>query len=308
MHVEFYSIDMPAMIIAALAGFCCSLIGNVLLFQKRAMLTDTLSHSIFPGLVLAYIITGTLASIALFIGALATCVIAAIIVHLIQKKSVLDSGIAMGITLTTMFAGGIIMLETFISGRVHLDTEHALYGSLELTYWPRPHNFETLPEQIKVLGLLALILISFTIFGFKSLKLRLFDPVYAKNIGTRGRLQDILILILTVCVAVACFEAVGVILVLALFICPPATARMLTDSLKDQMILSVFIGIFCGVSGYALGALAPLWLGFENSMNAAGSIAITAGIVQSLAMLFAPQYGYIAGMQRKLSQSQKQLT
>src|SRR3546814_18317667 len=94
--------------------------------------------------------------------------------------------------------------------------------------------------------------------------------------------------------AVAAFEAVGSILVIAMFICPPATARMLTDRLSRQLALSVLFAVLSGVLGYVFAAFVPLWIGAANSLTEAGLIAGAAGTLQLLAMLFAPRSGAVA--------------
>lgn len=299
MDEVFFSIDLPAILIAALAGFCCSLIGAILLFQKKSMMADTLTHSILPGLALAYIFVGTMSASALLFGALGTCLTAAYLVYLIQRYTVLDSNIAMGIVLTSMFSLGIVLIELFIDGRVHLDTQHALYGSLELTYWPAPYEFSNLPSSIMILSILALLMSVLFMMFYKHLKLVLFDTLFSRTIGAPISFINIVILIIAVLTCVACFDAVGSILVLALLICPPAAARMLTDNFLHYIGYSVAFGIISGIFGYLIGAVLPLTLGFENSVSAAGSIAIVAGCILALSVLFAPQYGYFMKIRAK---------
>lgn len=297
------SIDLPAYIVAMLAGLSGGLVGSLLLLKKQTMMADALSHSILPGLALAYIITGTMSALALFSGALASCLGAGALIFLIQRTTTLNANMAMGITLTSMFAFGIILLELFIGGRVHLDTEHALYGALELIYWPEPGNFATIPAQITTLGIVSMLVILTLLFGYHRLKLALFDTTYAAVQGFSELKASALILLLTVIVAVACFDAVGSILVLALFACPPACARMITDQFARQIVLSGLIGAACGICGYFTGAVLPPLLGFENSLSAAGSIAVLAGLTQLCFILFAPEYGVLAQIAPKQKKS-----
>ena len=98
---------------------------------------------------------------------------------------------------------------------------------------------------------------------------------------------------MTALAAVAAFAAVGSILVIAMFICPAATARMLTDRLSTQLWISVFVSIISGVLGYLLAAFGLGWLGYDNGVSAAGMIALVAGLLQVLAMIFAPRYGML---------------
>ncbi len=295
----FLSIDLPAYIVATLAGLSGGLVGTLLLLKKQTMMADALSHSILPGLALAYIITGTMGTLALFSGALASCLFAGALIYLIQRITTLNANMAMGITLTSMFALGVILLELFIGGRVHLDTEHALYGALELIYWPDPGNIDTMPEQILTLSLVTILVMLIIGLGHQYLKLALFDSHYANLQGLSELKISALILLLTVLVAVASFDAVGSILVLALFACPPACARMVTDKFSRQIIWSGLIGAACGIGGYFTGAVLPPLLGFENSLSAAGSIAVLAGATQLCFILFAPEYGVLAQIVHK---------
>jgi manganese/zinc/iron transport system permease protein len=86
--------------------------------------------------------------------------------------------------------------------------------------------------------------------------------------------------------AVAAFEAVGAIIVIAMFTCPPATARLLTDRLWTQVWLSAAIAALSAALGYVLAGYGPLWLGGQHSVSAAGMIAVVAGLLLALAAAF----------------------
>lgn len=272
----FWNIDFPAFIIAALAGLSCSLCGALLLLKKETMIADAFSHSLLPGLALAYAVTGVISFGAMLVGAFLSCMAAAGLILLIRRTNILNENTALGVTLTGFFALGVILLETLVGSDVHLDTEHALYGALELVYWP-DMSLATLPHQIPVLMLLCLTLTLFLVLRFQHLKTLLFDQEWARTIGIAGRRTDFQIIALTVCTVVACFEAVGVILVLALIVCPAAAARLLSNKLSAFIILSGALGMIAGLAGYYLGAILPLQIGLDFSLNAAGSIALSAG-------------------------------
>src|SRR3546814_13683196 len=86
-------------------------------------------------------------------------------------------------------------------------------------------------------------------------------------------------------VAVAAFEAVGSILVIAMFICPAGAARMLTDRLAVQVRLSLLFAALSSVGGYVLAAFGPFWIGLDNSLAASGMIEVVSGIILALAAL-----------------------
>lgn len=292
MSDTFFQIDLPALLIAILASVLCALLGSFLILRKQAMMGDTLSHVVLPGLALAFIITGSINIYAMTIGALGACLFAVFAIKAIQTMGRIESGASMGIIFTAMFALGIVLLETQVGSRVHLDAHHALYGALELSYWNKNLSWEAIPQQIKMLG--TCLILTLFIFSalFKELKLASFDPTFAKTQGLRVNLISVLLMTLVAIATVACFDAVGSILVIALFICPPATARMLTDDLKAQLQMSAMIGALSAITGYCLAIILPPLFGNPHALSAAGMIALSAGGYQLLAMLYAPKYGY----------------
>lgn len=306
----FLQVDFPALLIAILTAVTCSLIGNFLVLRHQALIGDALSHAVFPGMVLAYAITGSLASSIMLTGALFSALIAVIIIELIRRLANLEAGAAMGVTFTSMFAAGIIMLERLENKKIHLDVGHALYGNLEITMWnPAPstirealtlESLSNLPHELQLLGLTLLILaIGITIF-FKELKITSFDANLAQSLGIPVRLISTLLMIGVAMACVAAFQAVGSILVIAMLVCPPATARMLTDRLTTQIYLSLLFAIIAAVLGYWLAAFAPsVIFNYEQSLSAAGMMALIAGLMQIIAMLFAPNYGKFAKSKQK---------
>jgi manganese/zinc/iron transport system permease protein len=89
--------------------------------------------------------------------------------------------------------------------------------------------------------------------------------------------------------AVASFDAVGSIIVIAMFVCPAAAARLMTDRLSVQIAWSMAFAVSAAIVGYLLAGYGPLWLGARNSVSAAGMIATIAGVILALACLFGPR-------------------
>ena len=105
-------------------------------------------------------------------------------------------------------------------------------------------------------------------------------------------------MVLVGAVAVAAFEAVGSILVIAMFICPAAAARMFTDRLITQIGLSLLLAAMAGIGGYIAAAWAPFWLGSDHSLGASGMVAVATGVILAAAVLFAPRHGVLLRRQR----------
>jgi manganese/zinc/iron transport system permease protein len=286
MHNTLLSIDLPALLTATLAAILCAICGTFLVARKEAMMTDTLSHAILPGLAGAYILFGTLHPLAMFSGALTSCLIASGLIFILQQFARIPPAAAMGIVFTALFALGLVLLEKFVGSKVHLDAHHALYGALELIYWPAPHDFKTLPSIIKSLATLVILALMIISLIFTPLKYASFDAVFAKTIGLPVKLTYILLLLLTTLTAVACFDAVGVVLVVALFICPPATARLFTHDLTHMIKLAVLIGIGNAIAGYMIAGFLPPALGFPYALSAGGMIATICGVTLMGAIIF----------------------
>ena len=134
---------------------------------------------------------------------------------------------------------------------------------------------------------------------FKELGISTFDPGLAAALGLPVGAISVALVVVTAIAAVAAFEAVGSILVIAMFVCPPATARMLTDRLSRQLWLSVVFAAAAAVAGYALAAFGPQLWNSPHSLSAAGMIAVVAGLLQFVAMIGAPRYGVLPRILRE---------
>ena len=298
--IDFLSIDLPAITVAVLAAISCSLLGNFLVLRRQALIGDAISHVILPGIVVGFLIAGNMATLPLLIGAIGAAVIAAGLMETIRKVGQIEAGAAMGVVFTTMFASGIVLLEQTGSSNIHIDAEHALYGNLESTLWLQLTTWGDLltldayvkmPRHLVTLIGVTCSLVTLIFIFFKELKVTTFDPGLAASLGLPIRTISIGLIVLVAVAAVAAFEAVGSILVIAMFICPAAAARMLTDKLSNQLWISGGIATLAAVGGYFFAAFGPQLWGSHNSLSAAGMIAVFAGIFQGLAMVSAPRYG-----------------
>lgn len=303
----FLNVDVPILLMVILTSFCCSLLGSFLVLRRQAMMVDALSHVVLLGIVLAFLLTGTIEAFTMVLGALCTSLLAIFLIGWIERFGGMDTGTAMGVVFTIFFALGLVLLEVFVGSRVHLDAQHALYGALETIIWVTPRSWEslldggvwmTLPRQIKTLGVMSIFVVLFVVFFYRALKVTSFDRDYARCMGISLFLVDSVLLVMVTVVVVGSFEAVGVILVMALFICPAAAARMLTDRLVLYVVLSGVLGVLSGVLGYICAAWLPLWLGGTQTLATAGMIAVIAGVIQLVMMIFAPRYGILAQKSR----------
>lgn len=278
MSEEFLIVDFPALLIVCLSAILCALAGSFLILQRQAMLVDALSHSILPGIVLSVVFTGVLNFFYLMTGAVMSSLFVIYVIYILRFKFKVEQGAAIAIVYTTMFALGIVILELMLGSKAHLDTQHVLYGALELSYWSPPLNLQTIPTEIPILLLLLVLSLTLTFVFFKELSFIIFDPLAARLMGAPIRPFYLGQMILTSLISVMAFQAVGSILVISLFIAPAAIARLLTNKLSLQLILSMSIACTFSVIGYFCASILPLSLGYENSLNAAAMIATCLGI------------------------------
>ncbi|MBO9474023.1 metal ABC transporter permease [Shimia sp. R10_1] len=294
---EFVPLSLTPMLIGVLSAIACALPGNFLLLRKQALIGDAISHVVLPGIVTAFLLTGVVAALPMMIGAAGAAVVAVVMIEAVRRLGNIEPGAAMGLTFTTLFAGGVLLLEQSDTSGVHLDVEHALYGNLESLIWLDATGWGSLLDASALLGLppelgrVAIALIGVAVFlwlFWRPLVLSTFDENFARTMGAPTTVLGIALVLVSALAAVAAFDAVGSIIVIAMFICPPAAARLMTNRLEHQIAWSVAFATLSAVLGYVLAGYAPLWFGFEYAVSAAGMIATVSGLILAAAAFCGP--------------------
>ncbi|MEM6895931.1 MAG: metal ABC transporter permease [Pseudomonadota bacterium] len=297
MGADFVQFSLTPILIGVLSAIACALPGNFLILRKQALIGDAISHVVLPGVVVAFLITGVVAAVPMLLGAAGAAVIAVILIEAIKRLGRIEAGAAMGVVFTTMFAAGVLILEQTDTSNVHLDVEHALMGNLESLIWFRaegwaslwdPSALATLPEELPRIALVCAVVLALTLVFWRWLKITTFDEPFAQALGIPVQAVGFGLVITAALAAVAAFDAVGSIIVIAMFICPPAAARLMTNRLGAQVGWSVAFATLSAVLGYVLAGYGPLWLGAANAVSAAGMIATVSGLILALACVFGP--------------------
>jgi manganese/zinc/iron transport system permease protein len=295
---EFVPLSLPPILIGILAAIACALPGNFLVLRKQALIGDAISHVVLPGIVLAFLVTQALDAWAMLLGAGAAALFAVVMIDVIKRVSRIEVGAIMGVVFTTLFALGVLLLEQSSASSVHLDVEHALMGNLESLIWLEARGWTSLLDPVALAGLppelprlaltLALIIVLLILF-WRPLTLSTFDEGYAESLGLPVRAISLGLVMVAALAAVTAFDAVGSIIVIAMFICPAAAARLMTDRLRSQIWWSVGFATLSASLGYVLAGYGPLWIGLENSVSAAGMIAAVSGLILALTAVFGPK-------------------
>ncbi len=291
---DFLRLDLPALLAAILACGSCGLLGSFLLLRRDSLLGDALSHAVLPGIIAGFAITGARAGLPMLLGALAAALLAVFLIGLVRRVARLESGAATGAVFTSFFALGLMLMEATGARSVDLDLDCVLFGQLESVVWLEAQGFGSLldpvalaalPRQLFLLAAVAVVLAGLVALLWRPLHLLCFDPDYAAAIGLPARGLELALNLMVAAAAVAAFEAVGSILVVAMLVCPAAAIRLLTDSYRAQVLGGAALGAALGALGYALAGPLPAAFGQSFSLNAAGVIGTLGGVTVAGAML-----------------------
>ncbi|MGJ8545684.1 MAG: metal ABC transporter permease [Sulfitobacter sp.] len=294
---EFVPLSLVPMLIGICVAVACALPGNFLLLRRQALIGDAISHVVLPGIVVAFILTGRVSTWPMMLGAAVAAIIAVVAIEAVRRMGRIESGAAMGVIFTSMFAGGVLLLEQSDTSSVHLDVEHALYGNLESLIWLDALGWQSLldvsalaglPVELPRMAATLVFVIAFIVLFWRPLAISTFDEGFARTLGMATGPLGLGLVLVAAIAAVAAFDAVGSIIVIAMFICPPATARLMTNRLSHQLWLSSLFAAIAAVLGYVLAGYGPLWLGMADSVSAAGMIAAVSGVMLWGAALFGP--------------------
>jgi manganese/zinc/iron transport system permease protein len=287
-------LSLPARMI--LVGvFCsvpCALLGCFLVLRRMSLLGDAISHAVLPGIVLACLLTGQVTGLPIVLGAMAVGVLTAFLTELIRKIGNVSEDASMGVVFTSLFALGVVLLPLAPRG-ADLDPGCVLYGRFEFTAVDRV-GFLGVEIPAVLLTLVPTLLLTLAFLGllWKELKIGSFDAGLATAMGLNATLIHYLLMGMVAAVTVASFEAVGAILVVAMLIVPAATAQLLTDRLSRMLLWAAAVAVLSSVLGW--------WLSSEGVLNSqmSATMAVAAGGLFLLAVLFAPRHGVLAKVVR----------
>ena len=294
-----WQLDGWIVVAGILCAVAAALPGNFLVLRKMSMLGDAISHAVLPGLAVAFLISGTRNSWPMFLGAVLTGIATAMLTEWIRRAGRVDEGASMGVVFTTLFALGLVMIVQ----AADLDPGCVLYGAIEFTPLDQIEIAGLLvPRVVPVLGTVLMINLVLIVGLWKEFKISSFDPELATSAGINARLMHYLLMTMVAVTAVASFESVGNILVVAMLIVPPATAYLLTDRLGWMTGISVVLAVASAVLGHLSAIVVPGWFGYRSTTTA-GMMATVAGMFFLVALLFSPRHGLVIRSlrQRRLS-------
>ncbi|MDC3095664.1 metal ABC transporter permease [Prochlorococcus sp. AH-716-M06] len=254
-----------ALLMSSLVAAVCGFLSSYLTLKGWALMGDAVSHSVMPGVVVAYAL-----GLPFSLGAFIFGVGSVALIGFIKQKSRVKEDTVIGLVFTGFFALGIVLVSKIKS---NIDLHSILFGS------PLGISLSDVKQTI-LISLLVVILLS--IFR-KDLMLYCFDPRHAKTVGINVLFLHYLLLTCLSLAAVVGLQSVGIILVVAMLITPGATAYLLTDKFDSMTIISVFSAIISSLIG--------IYVSFWFDLETGGSIVLAQTFIFLFAFLFAPRYG-----------------
>ena len=313
--VEPWTENLPTTFWIVLMGFlitaACGMIGNYLILRRMALVGDAISHSVLPGLAIAFLLSHSLNTVPMFIGALGAGIVTTVMIELIHKKTRVKQDSAIGITFSTLFAIGVILISFGQTDAVHLDAECVLYG--EIGYVPLVlvqtelgpgalsvvknipvlnsemflnGNLLTIapPSVIRMAAVTGITLLLIVVF-YKELLVTSFDSGLSSSLGINSTVVHYALMGMLSVIIVSAFEAVGAILVIAMLILPGATASLLAYRLPPMFGITVIHAALSAVGGIHLAT----WL----KCSEAGAMVVAGSVLFALAWMFSTSQGLL---------------
>jgi manganese/zinc/iron transport system permease protein len=257
----------------SLVAVSCAILGSFLILRKMSMVGDAISHSVLPGIVIAFFIAGSMQSIWMLVGAGILGLLTTFLIEFFHQKGKLQTDASIGVTFTWLFALGVILV-TYYAGNAHIDQDCILHG--EIAYVPIDLLYSSNgtplgPKAVIILSFVLSIILLFVFLFYKELFITTFDPSFASAIGISTSKWHYILMGLVSLTTVASFESVGAILVVALLIAPAASAYLITNQLKSMLLLSALFGILSSFFGY--------WLSYILDGSIAGAMVTVSGVI-----------------------------
>ena len=245
-----YEFFRNGFIAAILIGALCGFIGVYVVLRRMSYIGHGLSHAIFGGAVLSYVV-----NINFFLGAGLWALLAAYLIHRISHRRWVGADAAIGVITTSSFALGVAIVSTYRSFTRNI--EAALFGNI----------LGITPKDLWIVGTISLAVFVALIRMRRQLLFLTFDPEVASAYGIATTRTDLVFVLLLAITVLASTQILGVTLVAAAMVIPPVIGRYLTKRFQTLLIVSPLIGVLCSAVG--------MYLSFYLDISSAATIVLT---------------------------------
>lgn len=259
-------------------GAVSGTLGAFAVLRRQSLLGDAISHAALPGIVLAFILTGSKSTLVLVLGAAIAGWIGTLLVLAVTRTTRVPEDSGLGIVLSVFFGFGLVLLTWVqrIPTATQAGLDRFLFGQAATL----------LERDVAVIAGLGAIAVLVVALFWKEFKLLAFDSDFGATLGFPMRGIEVLLTTVLVIAIVVGLQTVGVVLMAAMVVAPAAAARQWTDSLGIMVVLSAFFGALAGVSGAFISATA-------QNLPAGPTIVLAATSIVLVSLAFAPRRGLV---------------
>lgn len=262
-----YGFMARALASTLIAAVTCGLLSCWLVQIGWSLMGDAVSHSVLPGVVLAYAIGWPFAVGAFIFGVGAVALIGGI-----QSNTKIKADAAIGVVFTSLFALGIVLISVTPS---QIDLAHILFGNV----------LGVGPEDLLQVAMIGFFTCTVLVVKRRDFTLFAFDPLHAHAIGLNTRLIRMMLLGLLALTVVVTLQAVGIVLVVAMLIIPGATAYLVARSMGGMLVVATV--------ATCIAALAGVYVSFYADWSTGGSVVLAQAALFCLAFLFGQRGGVV---------------
>jgi manganese transport system permease protein len=263
-----YGFMQRALLASVMIGATCALLSCFITLRGWALMGDAVSHSVVPGVAIAFLL-----GLPFALGAFVFGFLSVFLIGFIRSSSRIKEDASMGIVFTGLFAVGLVIISIVPS---QIDLTHILFGSL----------LGVSVSDIRQIAVITALVIAVLVVLRRDLLAWIFDPIHAASIGMRTNLLRYVLLAILALTVTTALQAVGVVLVVAMVITPGATAYLLTDRFDRMLVIASATSIFSCACG--------TYLSFFMDAATGPLIVTVQTAIFLLVFVAAPRYGLVA--------------
>jgi len=263
---------------SALLGLISGVLGSFAVLRRQSLLGDGVSHSALPGVVMAFVVSGSKNTEVLLMGALISGLLATLFIVSIVRHTRVKFDSALALVMSVFFGLGLVLLTYVqkIPNSNQAGLKRFIFGQASTL----------LQRDIILMVICGLILLTLVLLFWKEFKLFTFDSDFAQSLGFSPKKLNLLLSFMIVLAIIIGLQTVGVILMSAMLITPAVAARQWTNKLWVMVTLSALFGAASGIAGTAASSLVP-------KLPTGPAIVVCVSAIVIISVLFAPGRGVL---------------
>ncbi|SET87263.1 metal ABC transporter permease [Lacrimispora sphenoides] len=263
---------------SALLGLISGVLGSFAVLRRQSLLGDGISHSALPGVVMAFVLSGSKNTEVLLMGALISGLLATLFIVSIVRHTRVKFDSALALVMSVFFGLGLVLLTYVqkIPNSNQAGLKRFIFGQASTL----------LQRDIILMVICGLILLTLVLLFWKEFKLFTFDSDFAQSLGFSPKKLNLLLSFMIVLAIIIGLQTVGVILMSAMLITPAVAARQWTNKLWVMVTLSALFGAASGIAGTAASSLVP-------KLPTGPAIVVCVSAIVIISVLFAPGRGVL---------------